>query len=111
MRKDQNSCPMSASITLQKYFGENRSRLLDIAAYLDRIDRSTEPQSVTSDFRLIAFKKALEVLVDYSGNRVEKVQEILSDPTLDLIEIPEGIKEGAKSAFGAFMGRSNSKCC
>ena len=103
----QNTCPMPASVTLQKYFAENRSRLLDIAAYLDRIDRSKSPLSVANDFRLQAFRQALEALLNSSENRVEKVHQILSDPTTEPISSPDGIK----SAFGAFQQRTKTDCC
>lgn len=98
---------MSAETTLQRYFVENRSRLIDIAAYLDRIERSANLPSVAGDFRLEAFKKALEVLLSPSGNRVERIQEILSDPTTE----PTESSEGVKSAFGAFQHRAKSDCC
>jgi hypothetical protein len=102
MISQQNTCPLTADTALQRYFVENRSRLLDIAAYLDRIDRSENPESVTHDFRLVGFRKALEVLAKNHGGRVEKIQEILSDPTAEPTENPDGVK----SAFGAFK-----PCC
>ena len=52
---------------LDLYFMEARSKLLDLAAFLDRVDRGTgEP-----DFRLAAFKKALHELdLETSAERV-----------------------------------------
>ena len=49
---------MTRQSILDLYFMDARSKLIDIAAFLDRVDRGEgEP-----DFRLAAFRKALEEL-------------------------------------------------
>ena len=58
---------MTRQQTLDLYFMEARSKLIDLAAFLDRVDRGTgEP-----DFRLEAFRQALRCLEGNSpGNGV-----------------------------------------
>ncbi len=46
--------PQSREQVVQQYFLEHRAKLLDIAAYLDRIDRATATTAET-DFRDHAF--------------------------------------------------------
>ena len=60
---------MEADKILRHYFIENRSRLIDIAAYLDRIGRSNNFDQVKDDFRWIAFKKSLYILLSEDQNR------------------------------------------
>lgn len=50
------TCPMTEQKLLDEYFIENRNRLLEIAAFLDRLDRMQE-QSSSLDFRMRAFFK------------------------------------------------------
>jgi hypothetical protein len=63
-----------------EYFIENRNRLLEIAAFLDRIDRA-DPAIAASDFRMQAFAEALAALTSAGPHRLEQIQMILSDPT------------------------------
>jgi hypothetical protein len=71
--------PRSGRELLEEYFVENRYRVLDVAAFLDRIDRG-DPEG-REDFRMRAFREALEVLRDGSESRVDRIQMIFSDPT------------------------------
>ncbi|MEO5970824.1 MAG: hypothetical protein ABIQ95_12930 [Bdellovibrionia bacterium] len=100
---------MEAHKILQRYFVENRSRLIDIAAYLDRIGRSNDFDQVKEDFRWIAFKKSLQVLLSEEQNKVEKIQEILSDPTQEPLESAKN--SNGQSASGAFGDQNKSDCC
>lgn len=78
---------------LDLYFMEARAKLIDIAAFLDRLDRgSGEP-----DFRLAAFQHALQTMTAASENRAEQVLMSLSDPTADPIPAAPG-----KGACGAW---------
>jgi hypothetical protein len=95
---------MEAEKTLQQYFVENRSRLIDIAAYLDRIGRAKNFDQVKTDFRWLAFQKALAVLLSEDPNRVELIQDILSDPTQEPHESAGGVD--GKSAWGAFKDKT-----
>ena len=47
---------------VDEYFIENRTRLLEIAAFLDRLDRA-DPASAATDFRMQAFTEAVDALV------------------------------------------------
>jgi hypothetical protein len=70
--------PMPASQTLETYFLEARSKLLDLAAILDRIGRGREAGRVADDPRLEKIRHALEVLQDQSGGRAERIQQLFS---------------------------------
>jgi hypothetical protein len=70
--------PLPASKALDTYFLEARSKLLDLAAILDRIGRGRDAAEVSADPRLAKIRQALEVLHDESGGRAERVQRIFS---------------------------------
>jgi hypothetical protein len=70
--------PLPAAQALDAYFLEARSKLLDLAAILDRIGRGREASGVAEDPRLEKIRRALEVLHDRSGGRAERVQQIFS---------------------------------
>jgi hypothetical protein len=94
------SCPLTQQQLIDEYFIEHRTRILDIAAFLDRFDRASA-QDAEDDFRMRAFRKAVAALLDSeSGGRMRAVQMLLSDPRTDLL--PELDR---KSAFGAYESR------
>ena len=68
--------PLSAKTALDTFFLEARSKILDLAAILDRIGRGAG--QVDEDPRLEKVRQALEVLRDESGGRAERVQQIFS---------------------------------
>jgi hypothetical protein len=70
--------PLPAATALDAYFLEARSKLLDLAAILDRIGRGRDSAAVEEDARLEKIRRALEVLHDRSGGRAERVQQIFS---------------------------------
>jgi hypothetical protein len=70
--------PLPAAQVLDRYFLEARSKLLDLAAILDRIDRGQGAAGVDNDPRLEQIRQALEVLHDKSGGRAERIQQIFS---------------------------------
>lgn len=70
--------PLSAADALDRYFLEARSRLLDLAAVLDRIGRGAGAAEADADPRLEKIRQAVEVLHDRSGGRAERVQQIFS---------------------------------
>ncbi len=70
--------PLFAGQALDMYFLEARSKLLDVAAILDRLNRGREPGDVASDPRVQKIRRALEVLLDQSGGRAERLQQIFS---------------------------------
>jgi hypothetical protein len=69
--------PLPARAALDAYFLEARSKLLDLAAILDRIGRGGDA-AVEKDPRLARIRQALEVLHDESGGRAERIQQIFS---------------------------------
>lgn len=85
---------MLRSQLLDLYFIEARSKLIDVAAFLDRIERAEGG----NDYRIDAFKKALHALATQPppSQHAELVLLAFSDPTLDPIH-----KAGAKAATGA----------
>jgi hypothetical protein len=87
--------PLSPKELVDEYFIENRTRLLEIAAFLDRLDRADAAES-GRDFRIQAFTEALAAMSAGSG-RLERIQLLLSDPTTE----PLGALD-RKSAFGAY---------
>jgi hypothetical protein len=70
--------PLPAAKALDTYFLEARSKLLDLAAILDRIGRGWDASEAAEDPRLKKVRQALEVLHDRSGGRAERVQQIFS---------------------------------
>jgi hypothetical protein len=81
---------------LDEYFVENRNRLLEVAAFLDRLDRA-DPAHAARDFRGIALREAIAALASPSPNHVEQIQMLLSDPTGE----PRPALD-RKSAIGAY---------
>ncbi len=96
MRSYAGTCPLTQKQLIDEYFMEHRTKILDIAAFLDRMDRSVE-RNAEDDFRIVAFRQALSALCSADTERVEKVQMIFSDPTTEPLE-----QLDSKSAFGAF---------
>jgi len=91
------TCPLTQRELVDEYFIEHRTKILDIAAFLDRLDRARE-RDAEEDFRVVAFRKALAALLDGGGpSRMFQVQMLLSDPNTDLLE-----RLDRKSAFGAY---------
>ena len=88
--------PRSGTGLIDEYFIENRTILLEVAAYLDRLDRSGD-SAVEADFRMRAFREALEVLCSEEPARVERIQMIFSDPTTEPRAALD--QKGAKGAF------------
>lgn len=96
MEKHFNANPMTGEELIDADFIENRTRLLDLAAFLDRLDRAADA-AVDADFRMQTFREALRILCDPSGSRVEQIQMTFSDTTT---EPAEGLDR--KSACGAY---------
>jgi len=69
--------PQAALPVLDGYFLEARSKLLDLAAILDRIDRGG---GVTGDPRLARIRQAIDLLREDGVDRAEKVQTVFSLP-------------------------------
>ena len=88
---------MNRQQVLDMYFMEARAKLIDIAAFLDRVDRAEGE----ADFRLAAFRQALKELDSGSPERAKNVLLSFSDPSTEPIE-----KAPGKGAIGAFAGNA-----
>ena len=86
---------LSRQQVLDLYFLEARCRLIEIAAFLDRVDRA----SGEADFRWEAFRGALARLTEAEPRRAEGVLRAFSDPT----ETPIS-RAPVKGAAGAWPG-------
>lgn len=78
---------------LDLYFLDARSRLIDLAAFLDRVERASGPD----DFRLKTFRKALHELSGAKKQRARRVLLAFSDPTRHSIPVAT-----TKAACGAW---------
>jgi hypothetical protein len=74
-------------------FVDARARLIDIAAFLDRLERA----GGTGDFRAEAFRHALKELDTPGADRARRVLLALSDPTREPLAQAPG-----KGACGAY---------
>lgn len=90
------TCLLNERQLIDEFFIENRTKILDIAAFLDRLDRASGKND-TADFRIEAFKKALGVLSGANDSRVLQVQMIFSDPTSE--PLPKLDQKSAKGAW------------
>jgi L-methionine (R)-S-oxide reductase len=82
---------------LDQYFIEVRHKLIEVAAFLDRVDRAEGED----DYRIKAFRAALKELERSEPERAKQILLALSDPTTEPIPAAKG-----KSAAGAW---DNSK--
>ncbi|MCP3905591.1 MAG: hypothetical protein GY715_18345 [Planctomycetes bacterium] len=88
---------MSRSEVVERYFMEHRARVIDIAAFLDRLDRAqSNGDEDDDDFRVRALREAIELLIDGQPGRARRVLEHFSDHTTEPIE-----SAGTKGAYGA----------
>jgi hypothetical protein len=96
---------MTRQQVLDLYFLDARHKLVELAAFLDRVERADVPSSPSAstrrakdDFRLKAFRAALSEL---SGNKKQKAKKVLlafSDLTTEPIA-----KAEVKGAAGAWQ--------
>ncbi len=95
MNATSSVSPLGPRELVDEYFIENRTKLLEIAAFLDRLDRA-DPSYAGRDFRMKAFAEALAGL-QQKASRVDYIQQLLSDPR----EVPLDALD-RKSALGAY---------
>jgi len=86
---------MTRQQVLDLYFMDARSKLIDIAAFLDRVQRAEG----SADFRLDAFRLALTRLASETPERAKQVLLAFSDPTHE--PIPAATTKAACGAFPA----------
>ena len=84
---------MTKTEILDLYFADARSKLIDLAAFLDRIERSTGED----DFRVRSFRVALSHLSVKESEKAKAVLLTLSDQTTEPVANPT-----TKGATGAW---------
>jgi hypothetical protein len=89
------TCPLTGPQVVDLYFMEHRAKLLDIAAFLDRLDRTTPP-SGHDDVRIRALRRAIPLLLEGGGDRARRILEFLSDHSQE--PIPAAHAQGALGA-------------
>lgn len=92
------SLPFSAPTTapsqlVDRSFVGVRAKLLEVAAFLDRVERHGQ----ADDFRCAALRAAAAVLVDGQPERARRILEKLSDPTTEPARTTDG-----RAAVGAW---------
>lgn len=88
---------LSRREVIDQYFIEHRGKLLDIAAFMDRVDRGPDPDgSGERDHRLRALRDGVAILADGRPERARRLLELLSDRTVEPIAAA-----GTKGATGA----------
>ena len=86
---------MTRQQVLDLYFMEARAKLIDLGAFIDRVERSEGVE----DFRMKAFRQALGELSKSETEKARRVLMSLSDPTTEPIPVAPG-----KGACGAWPG-------
>lgn len=90
---------MNRQQILDLYFLDARHKLIEIAAFLDRIHRAEG----TDDFRLAALRKALREVADGRFPLAERVLLVFSDPTDE--PIPAATTKTARGAWPGELER------
>ena len=70
--------PLASADVMNGYFLEARSKLLDLAAFLDRVDRGSGSSATENDPRLTRIRDALRRLHDAGPNRAADIQNLCS---------------------------------
>jgi hypothetical protein len=87
---------MTKQQVLDLYFLDARHKLIEIAAFLDRVERADGQD----DFRLTSFRAALAKLDGKKKKRAKNVLLAFSDPTAKPVA-----KAATKGACGAWRGK------
>ena len=69
----------SAGQVLDRHALEIRSGLLDVAAALDRVERSDSFDAARSDPRWAQIRQAIDILAGEGNDRAERIQMLFSD--------------------------------
>jgi len=86
---------MTRQQVLDLYFLDARHKLIEIAAFLDRVERARGKD----DFRLKAFRQAVRHLNGTKRPRAKNILLVFSDPTTKPIAVAT-----TKAACGAWPG-------
>ena len=71
--------PMPAEAVLDRCFLEMRSKVLDLAAALDRIERADDAGRVKHDERMTQLAEAINMLTDGRPDRATRVHMVFAD--------------------------------
>jgi len=91
---------MTRQQLLDLYFLDARGKLIELAAFLDRVERAEG----ADDFRLQAFRQALAILSQAGSDRAPDVLLAFSDPTTEPIPVAT-----TKAACGAWPGAADRR--
>ena len=91
---------MTRQQVLDLYFMDARSKLIDLGAFIDRVERADGPE----DFRMTAFRKALSELSKTNPERAKQVLLAFTDPTTEPIAAAT-----TKAACGAWPGKVDGR--
>ena len=70
----KQTCPLTSQQVVDFYFMEHRAKLLDIAAFLDRLERADGSEGL-EDVRVRALRKAIPLLTDPASlGQADRVQ-------------------------------------
>jgi hypothetical protein len=89
---------MTRQQVLDLYFMDARSKLIDLAAFIDRVERACGED----DFRMRAFREAVKHLSGSDPERAKQVLLTFSDPTSE-----PAVAATTKAACGAFAAEAN----
>jgi hypothetical protein len=94
--------PLGTRAVVDRYFLEHRAKVLDVAAFLDRVDRAaaSTPGEGAGDFRVRALEACCRILVDGRPERARRILDLLSDDSTEPIA-----KAPMKGATGAVPPR------
>jgi hypothetical protein len=96
--------PLDREQLIQLGLLEARSRVLDVAAFLDRVQRAApggDTGPAREDPRLLAILSAVRLLTDGQPERARRVLELWSDPTHEPVPHADG-----KAARGMHLPRA-----
>ena len=95
MTTPEGKPPLDRKTLIDLGFIDARAKVLDIAAFLDRLDRASGADA-PADFRVDAIRSALEIALDNSPARAERILKCWSDLTTQPVTHADG-----KAARGA----------
>lgn len=84
MAAHAGTSPLTQLELIDAYFMEHRVQILDLAAFLDRLQRARELDA-EDDFRIRSLRDALAILTDGDSDRVRRVQMAFSDRDTTLL--------------------------
>ncbi len=83
--------PSVGEALVENDFVPIRAKLLEVAAFLDRVER----YGVAGDFRCDALRQAVDIVADGKPERARRILELLSDPTKEPVAASTGKAVGA----------------